>query len=116
MNADGTGLTKITKKDGDDYEPAWSPDGRKIVFQGWSSSGPGATVEVFVINVDGTGLIRLTQSNGWSLHPDWQPIILGPVGGVVSPVNKLTLVTPYLALAGLIAAVSAVVAVKKRRD
>jgi len=38
------------------------------------------------------------------------------VGGVVSPVNKLTLVTPYLALAGIVAAVSAVVTVKKRRD
>jgi hypothetical protein len=38
------------------------------------------------------------------------------VGGVVSPVNKLALVTPYLALAGLIVAVSAVVVVKRRRD
>ena len=40
----------------------------------------------------------------------------GTVGGVVSPVNKLALATPFLALAGLIAAVSAVVAVKRRRD
>ena len=40
----------------------------------------------------------------------------GTVGGVVSPVNKLALATPFLALAGLIVAVSAVVAVKKRRD
>jgi hypothetical protein len=39
-----------------------------------------------------------------------------PVGGVVVTTNKLALVTPYLALAGLIVAVSAVVVVKKRRD
>jgi len=38
------------------------------------------------------------------------------VGGVVSPVNKLGLAAPFLALAGLIVAVSAVVAVKRRRD
>jgi hypothetical protein len=39
-----------------------------------------------------------------------------PVGGVVSPVNKLALATPFLALAGLIIAVSAVVLVKRKRD
>jgi len=38
-----------------------------------------------------------------------------PVGGVVVPTNKLEILTPYLALAGLVAAVSAVVVVKKRR-
>jgi len=39
-----------------------------------------------------------------------------PVGGVVMPTSKLEILTPYLALAGLVAIVSAVVAVKKRRD
>jgi hypothetical protein len=40
----------------------------------------------------------------------------GTVGGVVMPTNTLAILTPYLALAGLIAAVSAVVAVERRRD
>ena len=40
----------------------------------------------------------------------------GTVGGVVEPTNKIALATPFLALAGLIIAVSAVVAVKRRRD
>jgi len=39
-----------------------------------------------------------------------------PVGGVTMPTNKLEIVAPFAALAGLIVAVSAVVAVKKRRD
>jgi hypothetical protein len=38
-----------------------------------------------------------------------------PVGGLVIPTNKLEILTPYLALAGLIAAVSAVVVVKRRK-
>jgi hypothetical protein len=38
----------------------------------------------------------------------------GPVGGYVIPVNKLEIITPYLALAGLIIAVSAVI-IKKRK-
>jgi len=41
---------------------------------------------------------------------------MGPVGGVVIPTSKLEILTPYLALVGLVAAVSAVVVVKKRRD
>jgi hypothetical protein len=40
----------------------------------------------------------------------------GPVGGVVLPMGKLEIVVPFLALAGLIVAVSAVVAVKKRGE
>lgn len=38
------------------------------------------------------------------------------VGGVVMPTNKLEIVAPFAALAGLIAAVSAVVMVNRRRD
>jgi len=39
-----------------------------------------------------------------------------PVGGVVMSTNKLEILTPYIALAGLVIAVSAVVVVKRRRD
>jgi hypothetical protein len=39
-----------------------------------------------------------------------------PVGGVVLPTNTLVILAPYLALAGLVIAVSAVVVVKRRRD
>ncbi len=38
------------------------------------------------------------------------------VGGYVAPINKLALLTPYLALAGLIAAVSTVYVIKRRKD
>jgi len=40
----------------------------------------------------------------------------GAVGGVVMPTNKLEIVAPFAALAGLVVAVSAVVVVKRRRD
>jgi len=38
------------------------------------------------------------------------------VGGVVSPVDKLAVLTPYLALIGLIAVVSAFYVIRRRRD
>jgi len=40
----------------------------------------------------------------------------GTVGGIVSPINKLAVLTPYLALAGLIIAVSTVYIIKRRKD
>ncbi|MCJ7759731.1 hypothetical protein MUP59_01115 [Candidatus Bathyarchaeota archaeon] len=52
-------------------------------------------------------------------NPDSQTILTTrslPVDGVVTPVNKLALATPFIALAGLIVAVSTVVVVKRRRD
>jgi hypothetical protein len=39
-----------------------------------------------------------------------------PVGGVVTPVNKLAIFAPCIALAGLIAAVSTVYIFMKRKD
>ncbi len=41
---------------------------------------------------------------------------LGPVGGVTSPTNKLEILTPYIALAGLIAAISTLYVIKRRKD
>lgn len=41
---------------------------------------------------------------------------IATVGGITSPVNKLEILTPYLALAGLIAAVSTLFIIERRKD
>ncbi|WP_455369744.1 hypothetical protein [[Eubacterium] cellulosolvens] len=46
----------------------------------------------------------------------YKPIELAPVGGVASSVNKLEILKPYMALTGLIIAVSTVYIIKKRED
>jgi len=43
-------------------------------------------------------------------------ILPPPVGGVVTYVNKLEILTPYLALAGLIVVISSVYIIRKRKD
>jgi uncharacterized repeat protein (TIGR01451 family) len=39
-----------------------------------------------------------------------------PVGGVIAPINKLAILTPYLALAGLLAILSTVYIIRRRKD
>jgi WD40 repeat protein len=41
---------------------------------------------------------------------------VGAVGGIATSINKLEILTPYIALAGLIAVVSAVYVIKRRKD
>ena len=107
-------MTQLTST-GNNYEPRWSADGKKIVFVS-DRTGQGT---IWIMNADGSNPTDITQSQPHSdsdFEPNWQPLFANPVGGVITPVNKLALATPFLALAGLIAAVSTVVAVKKRRD
>jgi len=83
----------------------------KIVFD----SDRDGDAEIFVMNADGSGQTQITFNTASDTDPDWQPLFANPVGGIVMPTSKLEIVAPFAALAGLIAAVSAVVVVKKRR-
>lgn len=67
INADGTGLKKLTSLN-DAGNPAWSPDGSRIAFEGFN----GASNQVYVINADGTGLKRLTSLNSANTAA-WSP-------------------------------------------
>jgi hypothetical protein len=47
-----------------------------------------------------------------NVFQDYEP---APVGGVVVPKNSLEILTPYIALAGLVAAISTILVIKKRK-
>jgi len=68
------------------------------------------------MNSDGSGQTQLTFNTANDMHPDWQPIIARPVGGVATPVDKLSILAPYLALIGLVGAVTVAFATKRRRN
>jgi Tol biopolymer transport system component len=66
MNSDGTGTRTLTHNDLRDREPAWSPDGRELVFS--SSAG------LRLIGADGSGERALTRSGlVMDTSPAWSP-------------------------------------------
>jgi TolB protein len=70
VNADGTGLRRVTRTATLDVQPTWSPDGRRLAF---ARVVPGFREEIFVVGLDGRGLRRLTRNRGQDLEPDWAP-------------------------------------------
>ncbi|MGH7563341.1 MAG: TolB family protein [Gemmatimonadota bacterium] len=60
MNADGSGVEQLTDDPGGDFEPAWSPDGSRIVFASDRGQNPEFT-DLYVMNADGSGVTNLTN-------------------------------------------------------
>ena len=69
MNANGTGVTRLTRNAADDFSPTWSPDGNKIAFV----SARAGNYEIYAMNADGTGVKRLTNNAAMDLTPAWSP-------------------------------------------
>jgi Tol biopolymer transport system component len=74
INPDGTGVTRLTNDVADDRNPAWSPDGSKIVFASnrGGRRGVGSVMHLYVMNADGTGVTQLTFGQGED-QPAWSP-------------------------------------------
>jgi Tol biopolymer transport system component len=71
-NADGTRLVRVTRRPGPEFDPAWSPDGHRIVYRD-SRQGINQNDEIFVMNADGTSPRNLTKNPGNDWGPDWSP-------------------------------------------
>ena len=59
----------LTPDEGSDFNPAFSPDGRRIAFSSNRGFPRGEGSDVYVMAADGSGLIRLTEDGGWSGSP-----------------------------------------------
>lgn len=78
INLDSTGLTALTdcvpQSHQTFFDPAWSPDGRKIALAGPQSPTNSDSTSIYLMNADGSGLTRLTNEPGTlDRYPAWSP-------------------------------------------
>jgi TolB protein len=70
MNADGTGARRVVGNPGQpDTSPAWSPDGRRLVFV----RNTGGTYVLGIANADGTKARLLKRAHSVYGSPSWSP-------------------------------------------
>jgi hypothetical protein len=72
MNVDGTDWRTIAGQPGAEFDGAWSPDGRHVVYRD-SRRGINEDDEIYTVDADGANPRNLTNhpANDWG--PDWSP-------------------------------------------
>jgi TolB protein len=73
LDLDSGGLTRLTEGEGNNYDPAWSPDGASIAFVSDRALGPPYGT-VWLMDADGSGPRALLEAGRYlELGPTWSP-------------------------------------------
>jgi TolB protein len=106
MNADGTGIRQITTNKTTCTYPAYSPDGKKIVYRkvtnepgyNWDFSPSLRNSEVFVSDINGANEINISKNAAFDGWPTWSPdgqwILFGSNRAGPANVGSLFIIKP----------------------
>ncbi len=72
-NADGTNVQQVTHLGKANWAPAFTPDGKKIVFASDYEYERGFPFNLYLINLDGTGLERISHDGSFDAFPMFSP-------------------------------------------
>src|SRR5262245_10584612 len=71
MNADGTGIVRVTQDYSYDAQPAFSPDGKLIAFESFRNAQQRGDSDVYTSWPDGSHRTQLTFHAGTDADPAW---------------------------------------------
>ena len=71
MDADGGNQQNLTNDPNNDWEPSWSPDGKRIAFS--SDREEDGNAEIYVMDADGGNQQNLTNDPNNDWEPSWSP-------------------------------------------
>jgi TolB protein len=69
--ADGSDAFRVTRSPAMEFDPSWSPEGRRLVYR--RQPGDDASTEIYAVGADGSGQRRLTNNDVADWGPDWSP-------------------------------------------
>ena len=72
-NADGTDAHQVTHLGKANWAPAFTPDGKKLVFASDYEYERGFPFNLYLINLDGTGLERISHDGSFDAFPMFSP-------------------------------------------
>ena len=72
MDADGGNQRRLTENRNNDWDPVWSPDGKRIAFMA-DRKGDAVKFDIYVMDADGGNQQKLTNHRAWDASPSWSP-------------------------------------------
>jgi Tol biopolymer transport system component len=69
INSGGGGRVQLTDNNTSDYEPSYSPSGKKIAYSGKEATN--ADYEIYTINAGGGGRYNVTDNSADDYEPSW---------------------------------------------